>query len=53
MEILMNLMQLSNILSSVMQIIGASHKIVELLDYQPKINTAGGEMPPDENETEA
>ncbi len=38
-------MILSQVLGSVMSIIGASYKIVELLEYEPKINTTGGIIP--------
>lgn len=42
MQILLNFMILASVLGSVMSIIGASHKIVELLEYEPKINSTGG-----------
>ena len=42
MQILINFMVLASVLGSVMSIIGASYKIVELLEYEPKINTTGG-----------
>ncbi|CDW80051.1 abc transporter b family protein [Stylonychia lemnae] len=42
MQILMNFMILASVLGSVMSIIGASVKIVEILEYIPKINTSGG-----------
>jgi ATP-binding cassette subfamily B protein len=45
MQILINFMILASVLGSVMSIIGASHKVVELLDYVPKINTEGGIVP--------
>eukprot|EP00347_Sterkiella_histriomuscorum_P001240 403372791 len=42
MQILMNFMILASVLGSVMSIIGASYKIVELLEYEPSIKTEGG-----------
>jgi ATP-binding cassette subfamily B protein len=45
MQILINFMILASVLGSVMSIIGASHKVVELLEYEPKINTTGGIIP--------
>lgn len=45
MQILINFMILAQVLGSVMSIIGASYKIVELLEYSPKINTEGGVIP--------
>lgn len=50
MQILLNFMILASVLGSVMSIIGASHKVVELLDYEPKINTEGGIIPVSEAE---
>lgn len=44
MQILINFMILASVLGSVMSIIGASHKIVELLEYEPHINTQGGKQ---------
>lgn len=47
-ELLINFMILASVLGSVMSVIGASYKIVELLEYKPKINTTGGrELPSD------
>jgi hypothetical protein len=38
----MNFMMLASVLGSVMAVIGASHKIVVILEYMPKIKTTGG-----------
>jgi hypothetical protein len=35
-------MLLASVLGSVMSIIGASYKIVEIMEYKPSINTTGG-----------
>jgi hypothetical protein len=35
-------MLLASVLGSVMSIIGASYKIVEIMEYVPAINTTGG-----------
>jgi hypothetical protein len=40
----MNFMLLASVLGSVMTIIGASYKVVELLEYEPDINTEGGDI---------
>lgn len=38
----MNFMMLSAVLGSVMAIVGAAHKIVKIIEYQPRIKTTGG-----------
>jgi ABC-type multidrug transport system fused ATPase/permease subunit len=42
MQILMNFMILAAVVGSIAQVIGASAKIVELLEYEPDIKTTGG-----------
>lgn len=41
-QILLNFLVLSSVLGSVMAIVGASYKIVELLEYEPNIKSTGG-----------
>jgi ABC-type multidrug transport system fused ATPase/permease subunit len=41
-QLLMNFMILSAVLGSVMAVVGASHKIVKIIEYKPKIKTTGG-----------
>lgn len=38
-------MILAGVFGSIMSVIGASTKIVEILEHKPKINTEGGEKP--------
>jgi len=45
MQLLINFMILAGVLGSIMSVIGASTKIVEILDHKPKINTTGGVKP--------
>jgi hypothetical protein len=39
----MNFMILASVLGSIASVVGASYKIVELLEYVSAINTTGGE----------
>ena len=41
-------MVLASVLGSIASVVGASYKVVELLDYKPKINTEGGVIPSDD-----
>lgn len=41
-QLLMNFMILSSVLGAVMAVVGASHKIVKIIEYKPKIKTTGG-----------
>ena len=41
-QLLLNFMLLASVLGSVMSVIGASYKIVELMEYVPDIKTTGG-----------
>ena len=42
MQLLINFIMLSSVLGSVMSVIGASYKVIELMEYKPSINTTGG-----------
>lgn len=44
MQLLLNIMLLASVLGSVMSVIGASYKIVEILEYKPDINSSGGDI---------
>jgi len=51
MQLLINFMILSAVFGSIMSVIGASTKIVEILEHKPKINTTGGMRPDSSNGT--
>lgn len=51
MQLLINFMILAQVFGSIMSVIGASTKIVEILEHKPKINTEGGEQPSESNGT--
>lgn len=51
MQLLINFMILAGVFGSIMSVIGASTKIVEILEHKPKINTVGGERPLNSNGT--
>ena len=40
----MNFVMLASVIGSVMSVIGASYKIVEILEYEPKIKNSGGKQ---------
>jgi ABC-type multidrug transport system fused ATPase/permease subunit len=42
MQLLLNFMLLASVLGSVMSVIGASYKIVEIMEHEPDIKTTGG-----------
>lgn len=42
MQLLLNFMLLASVLGSVMSVIGASYKIVEIMEHEPEIKTTGG-----------
>ena len=42
MMLLGNFLTLGSVVEHSMKVIGASYKIVEILDYKPKINSTGG-----------
>ncbi len=44
-QILVNFLIVAQVFGSISTIIGASQKIVELLEYEPKIKTTNGEIP--------
>ena len=44
--LLFNFTMLAMVFGNVMSILGASDKIVEIMEYEPKINTTGGETMP-------
>jgi ATP-binding cassette, subfamily B (MDR/TAP), member 9 len=49
MQILINFMILAQVLGSIFSVVGASYKIVEMLEYKPRILTEGGIIPADES----
>jgi ATP-binding cassette subfamily B (MDR/TAP) protein 1 len=51
MQLLINFMILAGVLGSIMSVIGASTKIVEILEHAPSINTTGGDRPSVSNGT--
>jgi hypothetical protein len=42
MQLLYNFIELTMVFGNIMTVIGASYKVIEIIDYQPKINTTGG-----------
>jgi ABC-type multidrug transport system fused ATPase/permease subunit len=50
-QILVNFVILGQVLGSIMQIIGASDKLIELLEYEPRIKADEGLEPEETQET--
>lgn len=50
-QILVNFVILGQVLGSIMQIVGASDKIIELLEYEPRIKADEGTVPEATQET--
>ena len=44
-SVLGSIMTVRNLYRTILQIVGASQKIVELLEYEPKIKSTDGEVP--------
>jgi ABC-type multidrug transport system fused ATPase/permease subunit len=46
-QLLLNFMLLASVLGSVMSVIGASYKVIEIMEHEPSIKTTGGRELPD------